>query len=98
VHLVGYLIRTMDLLFPGESYNVLETSYYSETSLCWPPLVPFKAAQLLKVASSRKPLVNYENWTVHYQFRKCVVQSTEGEGRVGKQVHNAVSAVQQWVS
>jgi hypothetical protein len=33
----------------------LYTVKYSETCLCWPPLVPLKAAELIQVANLRKP-------------------------------------------
>ena len=54
--------EALNLLFPGESCNVLETSYYGKTCLCWPSLVPFKATQLIKVATSCKPLEIMKIW------------------------------------
>lgn len=64
---------------------------YNEARLCWPPLVSFKAAQLVQVANLWTPLGSMKIDLCTYHQCKCTFQIAEASGRVGNQVHNAVS-------
>jgi hypothetical protein len=70
---------------------------YSETCLCWPPLVPFTAAQLTPLANLWKPNGTTKLKLCNYHFCKRRVQSAETGGpnvqfRVQRQVVQTYSS------